>query len=262
MTALVVALATVVVVLVVLVVALLRSHAEILRRLHELGAGVYPEGESAATPAIRTRPGVPEPRPDADARVHDVQGRTPAGSTVKVAVAGTGTTTLLAFLSSGCSVCAGFWQAFAEPEDTLLPGGATRLVVVTRGPEAESEAALRALVPPGVTTVMSSEAWADYRIPVAPYFLLVDGRTDRVIGEGAASSWTQVSSLLAQALADLGLGGDGRSTPASRRKGAEREAHTDDVLRRAGIGPGHPSLRPAPAAEVPDAGEGRAEGVA
>ena len=72
MTALVVVLALAVAVLGVLVVGLLRTHAEILRRLSELGAGVYDDtdaGEAATTRRgaqspveIRTRPGVPEPR--------------------------------------------------------------------------------------------------------------------------------------------------------------------------------------------------------
>ena len=62
----------VIAVLGVLVVGLLRSHAEVLRRLHELGAGVYDEDaptdgvtstiELTARPDIRTCEGVPEPR--------------------------------------------------------------------------------------------------------------------------------------------------------------------------------------------------------
>jgi hypothetical protein len=118
-TVLIVLLGVVVALLAVLVVGLLRSHAEILRRLHELGAGIYDESASddgAATPAgesggvrtqveIKTRPGVPEPR-SAEGLVatdaHDVAGVTPTGSSALVGVVGTGHTTLLAFLSSGC----------------------------------------------------------------------------------------------------------------------------------------------------------------
>ena len=44
--------------------------------------------------------------------------------------------TLLAFLSSGCATCAGFWKAFRQPDHLGLPAG-TRLVVVTKGPEME-----------------------------------------------------------------------------------------------------------------------------
>ncbi|WP_421119286.1 hypothetical protein ACE2AJ_18275 [Aquihabitans daechungensis] len=52
MTAIVVLLALVVAVLGLLVVGLLRSHAEILKRLHQLGAGLDPDQpQPAASPA-------------------------------------------------------------------------------------------------------------------------------------------------------------------------------------------------------------------
>lgn len=257
MTIVVTALAVVVGLLAVVVVALLRSHAEILRRLHELGAGVYADDDTGATASVaepsaasdapfRTRPGVPEPRPPVDDRVHDLVGRSPGGTAVALAVSGTPGLTLLAFLTSGCSVCQNFWTAFADPDALRDAGFGGRVVVVAKGPEAESAAAIAALAPPGLTTVMSTEAWADYQVPVAPYFLLIDGEDDRVVGEGAASSWPQVAGLLGQALADTGLDRAGRATGRSRRDGRARAADADTALLRAGIGPGHSSLHPAP----------------
>ena len=262
MTVLVVLLALVVALLAVLVVGLLRSHAEILRRLHELGAGIYDdEADTALAPSatggvrspveLRTRPGVPEPR-SAEGTVatdaHDVAGLTPTGSAAMAGVVGTGHTTLLAFLSSGCGSCADFWRAFADGEGTRLPGRDTRLVVVTRGHEAESASAVAALAPVGVTTIMSTEAYAAYDVPANPYFILVDGPTSRVMGEGAAASWTQVATLLGQAAADAGHDLDGsplqRSAPDGRMTGPERAARADNDLLAAGIGPGHPSLYP------------------
>jgi hypothetical protein len=264
-TVLIVLLGVVVALLAVLVVGLLRSHAEILRRLHELGAGIYDESASddgAATPAgesdgvrtqveIKTRPGVPEPR-SAEGLVatdaHDVAGVTPTGSSALVGVVGTGHTTLLAFLSSGCGTCADFWRAFADGEGTRLPGRDTRLVIVTKGQEAESVSAVVSLAPPGVTTIMSSEAYDDYSVPANPYFILVDGAADRIVGEGAAASWSQVSTLLGQAAADVGMAVDGsplqRSAPDGRMTGPDRAARADADLLSAGIGPGHPSLYP------------------
>ncbi len=56
MTALVVALTAVVALLSLLVVGLLRSHAEILRRLHELGAGLDPDPEGTSPRTRRPRP--------------------------------------------------------------------------------------------------------------------------------------------------------------------------------------------------------------
>jgi hypothetical protein len=260
MTAVVVLLALAVGVLGVLVVGLLRTHAEILRRLSELGAGVYEDaadgteasstGGARSPVEIRTRPGVPEPRHQAEpvtATAFDVSGVTPDGSAVAAGVVGRDHTTLLAFLSSGCGTCADFWRAFGDGAGTRLPGRDTRLVIVTKGPTLESVSAVAALAPPGVTTVMSDAAYDDYRVPANPYFVLVDGPTGNVVGEGAAASWAQVANLLAQAAADAGHDLDAPltpSAPAGRLTGPERSRRADDELRAAGIGPGHPSLYP------------------
>jgi hypothetical protein len=264
MTVLVLVLALVVALLAVLVVGLLRSHAEILRRLHELGAGIYDDDEGTTVTSatsttggvrspveLRTRPGVPEPR-SAEGMVatdaHDIAGLTPTGSATMAGVVGTGHTTLLAFLSSGCGTCADFWRAFGDGEGTRLPGRDTRLVIVTKGAEAESASAVSQLAPRGVTTIMSTEAYDEYSVPANPYFILVDGPSARVLGEGAAASWSQVSTLLGQAAADAGLALDGsplaRSAPAGRMSGPERAERADNDLLVAGIGPGHPSLYP------------------
>jgi len=75
------------VLLVLLVGGLLRSHAEILRRLDEL----QPGGTATAAPA-RT-----------STAAHDVSGVTLAGDAMHVGVTRPGSATLLAFLTSGCS---------------------------------------------------------------------------------------------------------------------------------------------------------------
>ncbi|MDH3707962.1 MAG: hypothetical protein OES57_17995, partial [Acidimicrobiia bacterium] len=222
-----------------------RAHAEVLRALHELGLDDVLDpstGASTAGMRIRTRPGVPEPRDGAGGQAHDIVGTTIDGGTQKVAVAGTDHLTLVAFLSSGCLTCATFWEAFADPAQRQLPGADTRLVVVTKGPEAESPSRLAQLVPAGVLTVQSDAAWDDYDVPVSPYFLLVDGHADAVVGEGAASSWEQVKDLLGQAMADAGLEQSGHRSPRSAASGAAREERIDDDLARAGIEPGDPRL--------------------
>ncbi|MGH9053093.1 MAG: hypothetical protein ACRDWX_08800, partial [Acidimicrobiia bacterium] len=81
----------------------------------------------------------------------------------------------------------------------------------------------------------------DYQVPVSPYFILVDGPSGRVVGEGAAATWPQVASLLGQAMADAGLAVE-RSAGLDT---ADREARADRELLRAGIHPGHASLYPA-----------------
>ena len=121
-------------------------------------------------------------------------------------------------------------QLLADPSIDV-PGRA-RIIVVTRGTEAESPAAVRTLAPRAVHTVMSTETWHAYNVPGAPYFILVDGVRNQVIGEGTATAWDRVQELMRQALADANEGA---------RDGGRR---VDDELRAAGIEPGDPSLYP------------------
>ncbi len=252
MTALVVVLGVVVGILAVLVAGLLRSHADILRALHALGITEeeLSEHDHSDDATFKTQPGVPQPRgaQAMDGGAHDIVGTTPSGGAGRVAGVATRHTTLLAFLSSGCLTCRDFWDAFGGRLD--LPGTDTRLVIVTQGPEHESAAKVADLAPDGHTVLMSSEAWNDYAVPVSPYFLLVDGPSGTVIGEGAASTWESVEGLLNQALADTGHNRSGKRTAASRARGAVREADTDEVLSSAGIEPGDPRLYHDPDAEA------------
>lgn len=223
-TAALVLLGTIVVLMAVVVVSLLRSHAEILRALHDLGITLDPYGDTPAEP--RPAIGVPSPRRTGTTRASDVSGRTPGGGATHISIEGTDRRTLLAFLTSGCLTCRSFWDSLAGPVEVA----GARIVIVTKDPSEESESAIAGLAPAGVPVVMSTSAWNAYAVEVAPYFVLVDGQAGVVVGEGAAAGWEQVRRLLEQAIADATL---------SRRKlGAE------DALAASGIGPGHPSLRP------------------
>lgn len=255
MTAVVWLLAAVVGLLAVFVVGLLRSHAEIIRALHDAGINVDPDREhdtarrpvetveSPETPTIRTIDGVPEPAGASGRRAHDLAGLTPTGGTRTVAVNGTDGATLLAFLTTGCTTCAGFWRAFDD--GVALPDD-TRLVVVTRGPEEESPADVAAFAAPHVLTIQSSQAWDDYQIPVAPYFVLVDGRRGIVVGEGAANTWDRVGTLLQSALADAGYQ-QGQVRRRDVLLGKARTERIDRDLLDAGIVPGDPRLYHPPA---------------
>ncbi len=245
MTALVVVEALAIILLGILVAGLLRSHAEILRSLHQLGVGLDDDhGHGDADFSVR--PGIPEPG-RASTPAHDLSGVTPDDQTVALAVVGAGHQTLLAFLSSGCTTCSSFWRAFGDEASLGLPAGA-RLVIATKGPDDESESEIAKLAPAGVEVVMSSAAWDDYAVPGSPYFVYVDGPSGRIVGEGAATSWEQVSSLLSQALGDSKR----RGSRARAHDDAVREARADRELTAAGIHPGHPSLygaQPEPASE-------------
>lgn len=226
----------------VLACGLLRSQTQVLQALEGLGAGTARRrrGSSGPTPVTLQ---VSRRRGAAGAAAKDLAGTTPADEPVEVTVTGDGRPTVLAFLSSTCHTCSGFWRSLRVSAPAGLPAG-TRLVVVTKGPADESAAAIRNLASAEVPVVMSTEAWVDYAVPVTPYFVQVDGPSGRVIGEGSGTTWDQVMSLLNQATADDGA--------ARRQRRGDDEATVDQKLLAAGIRPGDPSLypsRPATAAE-------------
>jgi hypothetical protein len=214
------------VLLVVLVAGLLRSHAEILRRLGpaadgtDRGAGAGRLAEAVAAPPAGPR----------DERAAPISGITPDGDAVGLDFDGPATApTLLAFLTSGCSTCAGFWETLGERR---LP--AVRTVIVTHGADRERPSRLRSLAPPEIPVVMSSPAFEDYAVPGSPYFVLIDGS---VRGEGVATTWPALSSLVADAIAD-------EREHEGTSAGTRRVRQVDATLAAAGIGPGHPSLYP------------------
>jgi hypothetical protein len=191
------------VLLIVLVAALLRSHAALLRRLG-------PDGTDA--------PRLPDPPSAArgDPAAPELAGVTPSGDAVKLAL--TGSPTLLAFLSSGCTSCGGFWERLGDSR----PAPELRTVIVTRGPDREQPAKLRSLAPEAVPVVMSSRAWGDYGVPGTPYFVLVEDGA--ITGEGVATTWSALTSLVGDAIED--------------------QRGVDERLAAAGIGAEHPSLFP------------------
>jgi hypothetical protein len=264
MTGLVIAEAIAIALLGLLVAGLLRSHAEILKALHELGAGRQVDQHDHDLPAASTarvvnelefpgvREGVAPPRtvtlPD---RVRDIAGLTPWDESVAVGLAGDGESaesadgrsTLVAFLSTGCGTCAGFWDELKRPGGAQLPAS-TRLVIVAKGEDEESITALRRIAPSNELVIMSSQAWADYEVPGSPYFLHIED--GHVTGEGSGTTWQQVRGLLGQASDDNDVR-RGRAATANAigdAAGRDRADRIDRELAAAGILPGHPSLYP------------------
>ena len=251
MTIVVTVLAVVVGLLALLVAGLLRSHAMILRRLHELGAGIADTPASVGErrtiserPSRAPDPGLPQPPVVTEGRpAADLVGVGPRGEARAVRIAGARHDTVLAFLSSGCTTCHAFWEQLRDPG---LPDG-TRLVVVTKGDEAESPVAVADVAPPDVTIVMSTTAWADYEVPGSPYVVHIDGASGRVRGEGTGPNWEQVRRMLLQGAGGLDarraatVGGRAAGT-ARAASDARREEEVDRVLLAAGIEPGDPSL--------------------
>jgi hypothetical protein len=201
-------------VLALFVIALLRSHAEILRRLEQLGP-------QATLPQ-------PEDRVAGLVGVQELEGATPDGGARRLVLT-PGPDTLLAFLNSGCSTCVDLIEALRQDDPPLPPG--LRLVVVAKDRRLERLRLFRPLEG-RVEVLMSSAAWDDFRVPGSPYFLHIDGSSGQVGGEGSAGSWAQVASLIVDA-------GEDRASPDNVNRN-----RIDDTLAAAGIGPGHPSLRP------------------
>ena len=185
MIALTVVLGVVVALVTVLVAGLLRSHADILKALHDLGAGVG-----------------------------DPVGDTTASST------------------SGPS---------AGPQSVPLTMGPA----LAKGPEREIPGEVAALAAPGLSVLMSSDAWTDYEVPGSPFFVLVDGTSGRRVGEGVANQFRQVAELVRRAEVDAAAFTLG--TRPGRDVGIDgpaRESANDRELLDAGIRPGDPSLYP------------------
>jgi hypothetical protein len=218
------------VLLTLLVAGLLRSHAEIMRRLGppDDGAGDAP----VVHPAAPTRSADQLAAPD-------VVGGTLQGDAAKISLAADAPPTLLAFLSSGCTSCRSFWEAFGSGGLAELPAG-TRVVAVAKDGSHESPSRLRELAPPGLPVLLSSAAWDAYSVPGSPYFVYVVEGT--IHGEGAASQWPQLASLLRDAVGDARLT---KTRANSGNAGEQRAARADAALAAAGIGSEHPSLYPA-----------------
>jgi hypothetical protein len=229
----------------VYIVALLRSHADILRRLSVLEEGGVP-ADATSGPSADDLPQTAAPgRQPAVA----ISGLTLSGDAVTMALGPGSPTTLLAFLTSGCASCAPLWEGLRDPSArTEL---AERTIVVTHGSSRESPARLSRLAPPGADVVMSSDAWAEYAVPASPHFVLTDGRGG-ILGRGSALSWSQLETMLQDARADGNLA---RPVSSGRRARttAERAERSERMLVEAGIGPGHPSLYPGSASgPLPD----------
>ena len=207
MLALVIVSTFVVLLLGILVAGLLRSHADILRSLHELGVGVGDPTQSAPNPApVTVAPPVTLTPPGAGPALGAapaVAGVTPTGDARAVAVDNSDDLTLLGFLSSGCTGCAAFWAALQEPGRLELPDR-TRVVIVTKGPDREVPAEVRVRTTGRVPVVMSTDAWVDYQVPGSPFFVLVDGATGRKVGQGVANQVGQLAELVRRAEHDRG----------------------------------------------------------
>ena len=224
----------------VFVTALTASYASLERRLERVEGsadGSTPLQLSAKPTPVATGVGGAVGR-----GAHDLAGVSLAGDAVAIAVRGAAHDTVLAFLSSGCTTCGRFWAALRAGELPDL-GDRTRLLILTKSPEDESMTALRGLAE-DVDVVMTTKAWHDYEVPGTPFFILVDGASSSVAGEGTAMGWDEVRNLIALGRGDASVASGVSTSSMKPSSDAEREAVVDQILMDAGIFPGDPSLYP------------------
>lgn len=236
---LVIALGVVVGLLTMLVVGLLRSHAEILRKLDSLGAGVEVDGagghshEGQLTLSAGPRA--------AQGATPDLVGVNPEGEPVVISTSVGTEPLLIAFLSTTCSSCTVFWENL-DGSDRYFGGIRHRVVIATLGADEESPTRAQSLVRGQADVVMTSQGWADFEVPGAPYFAMIDpGRG--IIGEGSATTYQALEEFLVDSTNDSKWD---RRRAQKDRTGIERETRIDEELRAAGIEPGDPRLYPEP----------------
>ena len=215
--------------LAVLVIGLLRSHASILRILHDAGLDADGGTPHAAEPRLL--------QIGSGDVGSDIGGYSIDGDAVAFGVVGVDHDTLLAFLSTTCHTCEPFWDSFASGVD--VPGTARLIVVVQDGDNIER---MRALAGPTLTVVLSDAAWQSYEVPGSPHFVYVEGSTGRIRGQGTAATWAQVFGLMQHALGAAGVGE--AVSPRDRASSPDNAERIDAEQSAAGIGPGHPSLYP------------------
>ena len=228
---LVIALSLVVILLGLLVAGLLRSHADILKRFESLGAGLEGGHDHGGQLTLTRKP------PQAPSTPRTVEGVTPDGEPVVMALGVGDDPTLVAFLSTTCSTCSPFWEGLGSSQ-MYFGGRRHRVIAVTLGQSEESPTRAKTMAQSDLDVVMSSEAWSAFEVPGAPYFALIEPGSARVIGEGSAMTFASLEEFLTDATNDREWDLAHPTT--------DEESRIDADLRRAGILPGDPRLYPAP----------------
>ena len=228
---LVIGLALLVVLLGILVAGLLRSHADILRRLETMGSGIGADEQGHGQLTLTKKP---------EAVMHHlVEGISPDGEPIVMSLGTGDDPTLVAFLSTTCSTCTPFWDGL-ESSVMYFGGRRHRVVAVTLGESEESPTRAKSMANPGLDVVMSSQTWADFEVPGAPYFALIEAGSNRVIGEGTAMTFPSLEEFLTDATND-------QEWDLGRESFVDsEESRIDADLKRAGIHPGDPRLYPEP----------------
>lgn len=179
----------------------------------EQAASDNPASDPAFVAGLRPIPSRPEGSP-APWPANDISGERPDGIPIEVRIGDSDRPILVAFLATHCDGCGDYWRGLADErtegtngDPALDPKAATDVVaalagvvpvIVTRGPGFQEPADVAA-VAAGVRctpVVMSDQAWRDYRVTSYPFFVLVDPRSRRIIGETVGFGWTDVVAMI------------------------------------------------------------------
>ena len=88
-----------------------------------------------------------------------------------------------------------FWKKLADGGvEDLDP---TRVIIVAHG--AERTEHIAEVAPDGIPVVVSTLAWERYEAPGSPWFIVVDGTSGLITGEGGATSWDELLGMVAVA---------------------------------------------------------------
>ena len=144
---------------------------------------------AAAPPVIGSRPG--PARPGLVGReAAPIAGTDPDGDPAGWKPGGRD---LVAFLTGGCTTCRPFWAGLTDSVTLGKTLAGLPVVVVTPDPGTESRRGLAARRRGDLRVIMSTEAWLDYGVRGAPWFVVVaDGI---VAAEGTAGSWAELRAL-------------------------------------------------------------------
>jgi hypothetical protein len=204
--------------LLLFVLGLLRGYAELMREVHDIKvqmAGFPPpnlSGQQRKAPAV-------------------ISGKGPGGEARQLSISGHDSKVLLAFLSSTCMTCSTFLESLA---DLVMPEPLDKVVVV-REPPLDSPDEVARRVKGGLVVIASDEAYSLFKVMGTPYFVLVDGGSGAVLGQGTAASLANLRALLAgymgySAAGMEQLGGRARAERTERIVGAA-------LVKEGGTGP-------------------------
>jgi hypothetical protein len=129
-------------------------------------------------------------------RAEDILGTDPAGHPITLRMDDIAGHLLLVFLHIRCDGCDEFWRGLREV-DPNTPDPSITVVAITKGPKnVDRPEVMRAAAGSRSRTVMSDQAWIDYRVSGYPFLVLVDPSARVVVAETVGFGWADVDAIV------------------------------------------------------------------